>query len=281
MSEGYHPEIDHSPLCTEDDSVKYRSIIGYCICIIISGRFNIAYATSAMSRFNMLPREGHLKAVNSVLSHLKTYPEGRVMIDASNLDHSVFPVEYHSNWMEFHPDFSEEIPEDLPPEKRPRVRMTVYVDADHAHDLVTRSSITGVLVMINNTPIRWISKRQKTVETSTYGSELVASRITTELILEIRYMLRSLGVALDGPALMLGDNMSLVLSATFPLNVLKKKHNAIAYHRVREAIAARIMRFAYIKSEENVSDVLTKPLSNENCHYLMTSWLFCVPEKEK
>jgi hypothetical protein len=50
---------------------------------------------------------------------------------------------------------------------------------------------------------------------------------------------------------------------------LKKKHNAIAYHLVREAIAARIMRFAYIKSEENVSDVLMKPLSNEGFHYLL------------
>jgi hypothetical protein len=75
--------------------------------------------------------------------------------------------------------------------------MIVYVDADHAHDLIIRRSITGILVMINNMPIRWVSKRQKTVETSTYGSELVASRVATELILEIRYMLRSLGVALD------------------------------------------------------------------------------------
>jgi hypothetical protein len=85
--------------------------------------------------------------------------------------------------------------------------MTIYVDADHANDLVTRISITVILVMLNNTPIRWISKGQRTVETSTYGSELVASRVATELILEIRYILRSLGVALDGPALMLGDNM--------------------------------------------------------------------------
>jgi hypothetical protein len=55
MSEGYHPEIDNSPLCTEDDSAKYTSIIGCCICIwiIVLGRFDIAYATSAMSRFNM------------------------------------------------------------------------------------------------------------------------------------------------------------------------------------------------------------------------------------
>jgi hypothetical protein len=81
--------------------------------------------------------------------------------------------------------------------------MTVYDDDDHAHDLVTRKSITEILVMLNNTPIRWISKRQKTVGASTYGSELVASRIATELILEIRYLLRSLGMALDGPALML------------------------------------------------------------------------------
>jgi hypothetical protein len=95
------------------------------------------------------------------------------------------------------------------------------------------------------------------VETSTYGSELVASKIATELILEVRYMLRLLVVSLDGPALMLRDNMSLFLNTTVPSIVLKKKHNAIAYHRVREAISARIMRFAYIKSEENVSDVLS------------------------
>jgi hypothetical protein len=133
--------------------------------------------------------------------------------------------------------------------------------------------------MINNESIRWISKCQKTVEISTYGSELVASRIATDLILEVRYILRLLGVALDGSALMLGDNMSVILSTTVPSSVLKEKHNAIAYQRVREAIAATVMRFAYIKSEENVSDVLAEPLSNEKFHYLMKR--SCVPEKDK
>jgi hypothetical protein len=191
MSEGYkyHPEVDDLPLCTEDDSAKYRSIVGCCICIIVLGRFDIAYATSAMSRFNMSPREGHLKAVKRILSHLETFPNGRVIIDTSYPDHSVYPVEYYSNRMKFYPDAGEEIPKDLPPEKGPRVRMTVYVDADHAHDLVTRISITGILVMLNNKRIRWISKGQKTLETSTYGSELVVSRIATELILKISYTL--------------------------------------------------------------------------------------------
>jgi hypothetical protein len=55
MSKGYHPEVDDSRLCTEEDSAKYRLIIGCCIWIIILGRFDIAYATSAMSRFDMFP----------------------------------------------------------------------------------------------------------------------------------------------------------------------------------------------------------------------------------
>ena len=108
---------------------------------------------------------------------------------------------------DFYPDAEEEIPNDHPAPKGPKVRMTVYVDADHAHDLTTRRSITRILLMLNNAPVRWFSKCQNTVETSTYDSDLVASRIATELILELRYRLRSLGVALDVPALKIGDNI--------------------------------------------------------------------------
>jgi hypothetical protein len=94
-------------------------------------------------------------------------------------------------------------------------------------------------------------------------------------------MLRSLGVDLDGPTLMLGDNMSMVLNTWVPSSVVKKKHNAIGYHRVREAIAAKVMRFACVKIEENVSDILTKPLSNEGFYHLVKNWLFRVLKVKK
>jgi hypothetical protein len=171
--------------------------------------------------------------------------------------------------MEFNLGASEEISKDLPPEKHARVRMTVYVDADHAHDLSVRISITVILFMLNNMTIRCISKRQKTVETSAYGSELVDSRIAKELILKVRYILWSLGVALDCPALILGDNMSVVLNTTVPLSVLKKQYDAITYCGVREAIPARMMKFSKVDSEENVSDVSTNPLINKKFHYFM------------
>jgi hypothetical protein len=158
-----------------------------------------------------------------------------------------------------------------------KVRITCYVDADHAHDTVTRRSVTAILLFVNNTPIRWYSKRQKTVETSTYGSELVAARIATDIIIEIRYILRMVGVPIDGPALLLGDNSSVVLNTSVPSSVLKKKHHACAYHRIREAIAGNIMRFVHIPGTTNYADVLSKPLSNEAFHNLVKPLLFRVP----
>ena len=72
--------------------------------------------------------------------------------------------------------------------------------------------------------------------------------------------------------------MSVVLNTSVPSSALKKRHNAISYHRVREARAAKVMSFAYIRSEENFSDVLKKPLSDEKFHHLMKKWFFRVPE---
>jgi hypothetical protein len=113
MSERYHSEVDYSPLCTEEDSAKYRSIIGCCMWIIVRGKFDIPYATSAMSRFNMSPRDGYLKDVKIILAYLKLFPKGRVIVHTTYPDHSIYPVEDHPNWRDFYSDAEEEIPNDL------------------------------------------------------------------------------------------------------------------------------------------------------------------------
>jgi hypothetical protein len=102
----------------------------------------------------MSPREGHLKAVKRILAYLKTFPKERLIVDTTYPDHSIYPVEDHPNWKDFYPDAEEEISNDLPMSKGPKVWMTVYVDAEHAHDLVTRRSITDILMMMNNAPTR-------------------------------------------------------------------------------------------------------------------------------
>jgi hypothetical protein len=64
---------------------------------------------------------------------------------------------------------------------------------------------------------------QKTVETSTYGSELVASRVATDLAIEFRYNIRMMGFVLVGPVNMFGDNQAVILNTTIPSSQLKKK----------------------------------------------------------
>ena len=42
-----------------------------------------------------------------------------------------------------------------------KAKINIHKDSDHAHDVVTRRSVNGVLLLVNNTPVRWISKWQK------------------------------------------------------------------------------------------------------------------------
>ena len=146
----------------------------------------------------------------------------------------------------------------MPTPKGKKAYITCYADSDHAGDLVTRRSTTGILLFVNNTPIKWYTKRQNTIETSTYGAELVALRIATELAMEFRYKLRMMGIPIDDSSVLLCDNKSTVLNVTLPSSTLKKKHNAIAYHRVRECVAAKIIRVGHISGVDNLADILTK-----------------------
>jgi len=212
-----------------------------------------------------------------VFSYLKGRPNGKIICDSSCPDHSRYKSEDHDNWKDFYPDVEEDISPDLPNQYGKPLRITCYVDADHAHCKLTRRSITGIVLFVNNMPIRWISKKQKTVETSTYGSELVAARIATDLIIEMRYTLRMLGMKIEDTSLLLGDNMSVVLNTTIPSSILKKKHNAIAYHRVREAVAAGIIRFAHVDSKENIADIMTKSVDKTTFYHLTKKCLFQVP----
>ena len=62
---------------------------------------------------------------------------------------------------------------------------------------------------------------------------------------------------------MFGDNQSVVTSSTISTSILSKRHNALAYHKVREAIAAKILKYYHIEGTKNPADVLTKNLQRQ------------------
>ena len=160
------------------------------------------------------------------------------------------------------------------------MEITSFFDADHAHDQETRRSVTGIILFLMSTPVKWYSKRQNTVESSTFGSEIVAGRITTDIVVEMRYKLRMLGVKVKKCSVVFGDNKSVILSTSLPSSTLKKKHNAIAYHRIREAVAAGIIRMIHVPGVENIADILTKPLGPHVLYRLVRELLFNKPPKD-
>ena len=81
-----------------------------------------------------------------------------------------------------------------------------FVDAKHAAEKLTRRSQTGILIFCNRYPIIWFSKRQNSVESSTFGSEFTALKNAVELVTEIIYKLRMFGVPVDDPTDMFCDN---------------------------------------------------------------------------
>ena len=99
-------------------------------------------------------------------------------------------------------------------------------------------------------------------------------RIAVELIESMCYKLRMFGIPINGPANVFCDNKSVVTNSSIPDSTLKKKHNAIAYHRVREAVAAGTLRITKVDSKRNNADLLTKPLPSIDLHNLVNNILW-------
>ena len=122
----------------------------------------------------------------------------------SMIEESVF----HSNsdWGGFYGGVEEDdLPRMIEPLGEP-VSTSTSVDSDHASNVVTRKSNTGILLFLLNGLIKDFSKKQNTVESSTFGSELVALCISRDLIVELRIKMNSVGVSLKGPTDVYCDN---------------------------------------------------------------------------
>ena len=155
---------------------------------------------------------------------------------------------------------AEDIPSNAPMAKGNPACTTMYTDTNLLHDLVTGRSATGVLHFFNQTPIDSFLRRQNQVESATYGSEFMTAWQAVEQIIDLRYTLCKLGVPIEGPSWLFGDNKAVVTSSTIPHSSLNKRWNAISYHKVCEAVAGGFICFEHISTNQNPADILRKSL---------------------
>ena len=238
LSSGYRPELDQSRELYAEQLNYFQGLIGVLRWICELGRLDILMPVSMLSQYLVSAREGHLEQVFHIFAYLKSHENSTMMFDDTEPDFDGRQFK-ECDWSEYYPDATKAIPHDIPKPRGKAVVTSCFVDADHAGCQVTRHSHTGVLILVNRAPILWFSKRQNTVEFSTFGSEFVAMRIAIEMIEGLWYKLRMMGVALDGPCNVFCDNNAVVLNSKNLESTLKKKHAAINYHRTREAIVAK------------------------------------------
>jgi hypothetical protein len=232
-------------------------LIGQLQWAISLGRFDIAVAIMTMSAFRSAPREGHLERVKRICGYLSKMRHSVIRIRTEEPDYSDIPRTEYDWEFSVYSGAKEELPKDAPEPLGKPVVTTTYVDANLYHCMMTGKSVSGVLHLFNKTPVDWYAKKQGTAETATYGSKFVAARTATEQIIDNRLLLRYLGVPVR-ESFMFGDNESVVNSSNIPAGKLHKRHIALSWHRVRESIAAKTLRFIHIPGAINPADMLSK-----------------------
>jgi hypothetical protein len=242
--------------------------------LIALGRFDIMSAVTTMSRYRTNPRQGHVDRCKGIFGYLSEMHHAGIRFRTEEPDFSNLPDQVFDWSRSVYGKVKERIPEDAPVPRGRYVVTSSYVDANLYHDHINGRALTGILHFLNATPIDWYSKRQATVETATYGSEFVAAKTAVDQIIDLRTTLRYLGVPIRSKSFLFGDNRSVVDSSTLPQSPLKKRHHALAYHRVREAIAAEYIAFYWIDGPKNPSDVLSKHWAFQAVWPMLKSILF-------
>jgi hypothetical protein len=144
-----------------------------------------------------MPREGHVQRCKGLFGYLAERPEAGICYQTDEPDFSALPSQVFQWSRSVYGNAQEQIPKDVPLPRGRYVVTSTYKDANLFHDHINGRALTALLHLINGTPIDWYCKRQATVEAATYGSEYVAARTAVNQIVDLRNMMRYLGVPIQ------------------------------------------------------------------------------------
>ena len=215
--------------------VNFREIVGSLMWIANQTRSDISNAVRAIARFSHNPKEVHLKAARKILEYLNaTAHLGLTFRRESSLED--VQLEYG---------------------------IETYVDADYAHKVEDRRSVSGVAVCCGGALVSWFSRTQKCVTLSTTEAEYVAMAdgVKESLYVSGVLVLPSLGSPSIG---VLEDNKGAIGLAKKPLNSSNSKYIDVRYHFLRDLVRKGDLSVKYLKTEEEHADIITKAIGRES-----------------
>lgn len=139
-----------------------------------------------------------------------------------------------------------------------------YVDSDWAGSVDDRRSISGYCTFVGGNLVTWRSKKQNVVARSSAEAEYRAMALGVSELLWTRSLLGELGFLPTGPMKLFCDNKAAICIAHDPVQHDRTKHIEIDRHFIKEKISGGILCIPYVKTGDQLADVLTKSLSSRD-----------------
>ncbi|KAI2490440.1 Reverse transcriptase (RNA-dependent DNA polymerase) [Fragilaria crotonensis] len=137
----YRPEVDTTDECDDQYASQYQNLIGVLRWAVKLGRIDIYTEVALLSQHLALPRMGHLEAVYHVFAYLNKHDKSQIIFDPTD-PVPVTPTNHRPDWSSFYQQLEEELPPKMPEPLGNPVALHVFVDANHAGNVVTRRSHT-------------------------------------------------------------------------------------------------------------------------------------------
>ena len=140
------------------------------------------------------PEEGHLRQLLNVFAYLKRNDYSWIVFNSEKFKIDWVPIKDKADpatrvelMKTIHLDAEDPDPPNMPTPLGIVIHFTCFCDANHAGNVITRRSQTGILIFANMTPINWLSKKENKIESSTFGSEFITLKHATEIIKGLKY----------------------------------------------------------------------------------------------
>ncbi|GJZ66365.1 putative RNA-directed DNA polymerase [Tanacetum coccineum] len=204
------------------DKGRYQRLVGRLI-YLSHTRPDIAYAISVVSQFMHNPSKDHMKAVFRILRYLKKSPgKGLLFKKGGNME------------------------------------VMGYTDADWAGNAVNMRSTSGYFMFVCGNLVTFRSKKQKVVARSSAESEFRGMAHGVCELLWIRNILKDLGFIILKAMNLHCDNKAAIMIGHNPIQHDRMKHVEVDRFFIRENIDKGYICFPFVKSEDQLADILTK-----------------------
>ena len=203
-------------------------------------RPDLMFVVSLLSRYMERPTDLHLQATKRVLRYLK-----------GTMDYGIF--------------YS----------KGGNTKLMGFTDSDYAGNLEDRKSTSGHLFLLSSGAVSWSSRKQPVVTLSTTEAEFVAASSCACQAVWLRRLLEELNHVQEESTVIYCDNSSAIKLSKNPVLHGRSKHIDMRFHFLRDLSKDEVVKLIHCGSQEQIADILTKPLKLDSFEKLRSMMGVC------